>query len=67
MQSFFNFIRINSNVMVVIEVYDTDDMYVHVYDVDFTNKIFHCNLKTSAESKRIPQFKTPRLEPLRAH
>ena len=55
MQSFFNFIRINSNVMVVIEFYDTDDMYVHVYDVDFINKIFHCHLKTSAESERIPQ------------
>ena len=57
MQSFFNFIRINSNVMVVIEVYDTDDMYVHVYDVDFINKIFHCHLKTRAESERIPQLK----------
>ena len=51
----------------LLEVYDTYDMYVHVYDVDFINKIFHCNLKTSAESERIPQFKTPRLEPLRAH
>ena len=63
MQSFFNFIRINSNVMVVIEVYDTDDMYVHVYDVDFTNKIFHCHLKTSAESERIPQLKHHDLSP----
>ena len=43
--------------MVVIEVYDTDDMYVHVYDVDFINKIFHCHLKTKAESERIPQLK----------
>ena len=43
--------------MVVIEVYDTDDMYVHVHDVDFTNKTFHYYLKTSAESERIPQLK----------
>ena len=41
----------------LLEVYDTDDMYVHVYDVDFINKIFHCHLKTSAESERIPQLK----------
>ena len=41
----------------LLEVYDTDDMYVHVYDVDFINKVFHCHLKTSAESERIPQLK----------
>ena len=41
----------------LLEVYDTDDMYVRVYDVDFINKIFHCHLKTSAESERIPQLK----------
>ena len=29
--------------------------HVHVYDVDFINKIFHCHLKASAESERIPQ------------
>lgn len=51
----------------LLEVYDTDDMYVHVYDVDLINKIFHRHLKTRAESERIPQFKTPWLEPLRAH
>ena len=57
MQSFFNFIRTNSKLWRLLEVYDTDDMYEHVYDVDFINKIFHCHLKTSAESERIPQLK----------